>query len=149
MMLSSPRSVTKNFISWVSHLHRTCRSMNLVIIPALLCVPSIFHMERGFFNWRLPIFICFRVWGLMKLSVAPESMRTSFSAFLCEDCKRVGIFKLLYLHANMFFTPNARTQTDRFVHFKNPDQLLRPPALPLLYMTEEITFFLLASPFPF
>ena len=67
----------------------------------------------------------------MKLSVAPESTRISFSAFLCEDCKRVGIFKLLYLHANTLLTPNAHAQADGVTLRKNPDR--RPVLLPLSF----------------
>ena len=131
-ILSSPRSVTKNFMSLLVVPHRTWRSTKWVIAPALLCIPSIFQMVHGFFNWSVLIFICFRTLVLMKLSVAPESMRISFSAFLCEDYNRVGIFKLLYLHANTLLTPKVRAQAVRVAHLKNPYLHLRLPCLPQL-----------------
>src|ERR1700692_471594 len=128
---SSPKSVTKNFMSSVFDPHRTWRSTKSVMAPALLCVPSIFQTVLGFFNLRLPIFICFRILVLIKLSVAPESTRTCFSAFLCEDCKRVGILRLLYLHANTLFTPNTHAQTAGVACFKNPFLHLHRPPCPL------------------
>ena len=68
----------------------------------------------------------------MKLSVAPESMRTSFLAFLCEDCNRVGIFRLLYLHVNMLLTPKVCAQTVGVALLKNPDHHLLSLVLPRL-----------------
>ena len=133
MISSSPRSVTKNRISSILGPHRTWRSMKLVMAPALLCVPSIFQMVLGFGSFRLPIFINFRTLVLIKLSVAPESTSTSFPVFRCEDCNRVGIFKLLCLHVNTLFIPKiVRTQTDGVAHLKNPSLHLLPPCPPLL-----------------
>ena len=132
---SSPRSVTKNFMFLIIVPHRTWRSTKWVIFPDLFGVPSMFQTVRGFFNWSVPIFICFRTLVLMKLSVAPESTRISFSAFLCEDCNRVGIFKLLYLHANTLLTPKARAQAVGVALLKNPGhhlQSLVPPQLPFI-----------------
>ena len=90
-------------------------------------------MVLGFGSFRLPIYMNFRTLVLMKLSVAPESTSTSFPVFQCEDCNRVGIFKLLCLHANTLFIPKiVRTQTNGVAHLKNPYLHLLPPYLPLL-----------------
>ena len=124
---SSPRSITRNCISLTLGPHQTWRSTKSVMVPALLCVPSIFQMVLGFGSFRLPIFMYFRILVLIKLSMAPESMRTSFLAFWYEDCNRVGIFKLLCLRANMLFIPKiVHAQTDRVAHLENPCLHLLP-----------------------
>ena len=133
MISSSPRSVTKNHISSTLGSHQTWRLMKLVMAPALLCIPSIFQMVLGFGSFRLPIFMNFRTLVLIKLSVAPESTSTSFPVFRCEDCNRVGIFKLLCLHVNTLFIPKiVRAQTDGVAHLKNPYLHLLPPYPPRL-----------------
>jgi hypothetical protein len=91
------RSVMRNLISLDRSPHLTRRSTKCVMWPDLLCVPSIFQMVRGFGRFNFPIFILLRSLLLMKLSVAPESMRTCLSAFECVLCKRVGICNDLYL----------------------------------------------------
>ena len=60
----------------------------------------------------------------MKLSVAPESMRTCLSVVKYEDFKRVGICSNLNLLANTIFNSNLRrrAQTDGVAIFKNPPQ---------------------------
>ena len=132
MISSSPRSVTKNHISLTLGPHQTWRSTKLVMAPALLCVPSIFQMVLSFGSFRLLIFMYFRTMVLMKLSVASESTRTSFLAFWCED-NRVGICRLLCLHANTLFIPKiVCTQTDGVAHLKNPYRHLLPPYPPYL-----------------
>jgi hypothetical protein len=65
----------------------------------------------------------------MKLSVAPESTRTCLSAFECDDCKRVGIRRLLYLQAKTLLSPNVRAQAVGVALLKNPRRRLPPPAL--------------------
>jgi hypothetical protein len=130
MISSSPRSVTRNFMSSVLDPHRTWRSTKLVIVPALLWVPSMFQIALGFFRFRDPILNLFRSFVLMKLSVAPESTRTCLSALVCEDCKRVGIRKLLYLHAKTVFTPKVRAQAVGVAPLKNPCPHPRPPVPP-------------------
>jgi hypothetical protein len=69
----------------------------------------------------------------MKLSVAPESTSTCLLAFECDDCKRVGIRKLLYLHAKTLLIPKVRAQAVGGAPLKNPylhPRLLFPPLLP-------------------
>ena len=105
----------------------TCRSTHSVMVPALLCVPSMFQMVFGVWSRSLPIFILFRIFSLMKLSVAPESTRTSRSAFARAVCKRVGIFKDLYLHANTLLSHKVRAQAAGFAPFKNPIRIIHHP----------------------
>jgi hypothetical protein len=102
------------------------------MVPALLCVPSIFQMVLGFLSCSILIFICFRSLVQMKLSVAPESTSTCLSAFECDDCKRVGIHKLLYLHAKTLLSPKVRAQAVGGAPLKNPCFHLWPLFLPLL-----------------
>ena len=64
----------------------------------------------------------------MKLSVAPESTRTCLLAFECDDCKRVGIRRLLYLQAKTLLSPNVHAQAVGVALLKNPRRLLLPPA---------------------
>jgi hypothetical protein len=102
------------------------------MVPDLLCVPSMFHMVLGLLSCSDPIFIRFRSLLLMKLSVAPESTSTCLSAFECDDCKRVGIRELLYLHAKTLLIPKVRAQAVGDAPFKNPNVHPRSPVLPLL-----------------
>jgi hypothetical protein len=67
----------------------------------------------------------------MKLSVAPESTKTSLSAFECDDCKRVGICRLLYLQAKTLLSPSVCAQAVGVAHLKNLHCCLPSPALPL------------------
>src|ERR1700681_3067412 len=90
------------------------------MVPALLCVPSMFQMVLGFGRSAFPIFIRFNSCSLMKLSVAPESTRTCLSALECELCKRVGIRSDLYLHLKIRLTPKVRAQATGDTCFKNP-----------------------------
>jgi hypothetical protein len=66
----------------------------------------------------------------MKLSVAPESTRTCLSAFECDDCKRVGIHRLLYLQAKTLLSPNVHAQAVGVALLKNLHCHLLPPGLP-------------------
>jgi hypothetical protein len=63
----------------------------------------------------------------MKLSVAPESTSTCLLAFECDDCNRVGIRKLLYLHAKTLLIPKVRAQAVGDAPFKNPRVHFRSP----------------------
>ncbi len=56
----------------------------------------------------------------MKLSVAPESTSTFHSAFVCLECKIVGIFNDLYLHKNTLFNPKVRAMAAWVAPVKNP-----------------------------
>src|ERR1700758_3889964 len=88
--------------------------------PDLLCVPSTFQMVRSFLSLAMPIFICFRSFSLMKLSIAPESTRTCLSALEYKLCKRVGIHSDLYLHLKIVRNPRMHAQATGGIHFKNP-----------------------------
>ena len=57
----------------------------------------------------------------MKLSVAPESMRTCLSVVECKDFNRVGICSDLNLLVNTIFdySLRRRAQTDGVAIFKN------------------------------
>ena len=71
----------------------------------------------------------------MKLSVAPESMRTCLSVVEYKDFKRVGIHSDLYLLANTIFNSsfNRRTQTNGVAIFKNLPQNQPPSQFGLLW----------------
>ena len=135
MISSSPRSVMRKRISSLWSPARTSRFTHSLIVPALLCEPSMFQMVRGFLSLSRPIFILFRILVLIKLSVAPESTRTFLSAVECEVFKRVGIRNDLYLLTNVLFIPITRAQADGVACLKNPlfrlQRLfpLRPPFL--------------------
>src|SRR6266702_3034467 len=120
---SSPMWVTRKRISSFLGPTCTCRSTYSLIDPDLLWVPSIFQMYRGFFRDIFPIFILLRSLSLIKLSVAPESTRTSRSAFVCLECKIVGIFNDLYLHENTFLSPKVRAMAAWVAPAKNPAPL--------------------------
>src|SRR6266702_918675 len=118
--LSSPIWVTRKRISSFLGPTCTCRSTYSLIDPDLLWVPSIFQMYRGFFRGIFPIFILLRSFSLMKLSVALESTSTSHSAFVCLECKIVGIFNDLYLHENTFLSPKVHAMAAWVAPAKNP-----------------------------
>src|SRR6266702_385562 len=120
---SSPMWVTRKRISSFLGPTCTCRSTYSLIDPDLLWVPSIFQMYWGFFRGIFPIFILLRSFSLMKLSVAPELTRTSRSAFVCLECKIVGIFNDLYLHENTFLSPKVRAMAAWVAPAKNPAPL--------------------------
>ena len=81
----------------------------------------------------------------MKLSVAPESTRTSRSAFVRAVCKRVGIFRDLYLHANALLSRKVRAQAAGFAPFKNPIRIYHRPRLLLSLLLRKVPAFLLRS----
>ena len=84
--------------------HLTWRSTKSLMVPSLFRVASIFQMAHGLESRSFLIFILFKSFLLMKLSVAPESMRTCLSAFECALCNRVGICINLYLQVNTLLT---------------------------------------------
>src|SRR6266702_6345675 len=117
---SFPMWVTRKRISSFLGPTCTCRSTYSLIVPALLWVLSIFQMYQGFFRGIFPIFILLRSFSLMKLLVAPELTSTSRLAFICLECKIVGIFNDLYLHKNTFFNPKLRAMAAWVAPIKNP-----------------------------
>ena len=64
----------------------------------------------------------------MKLSVAPESVRTCLSAVECDFCKRVGIRRDLYLQAKTLLSPSVRAQAVGVARPKNLHQVHLSPA---------------------
>jgi hypothetical protein len=66
----------------------------------------------------------------MKLSVTPELMRTCLLALECNDCKRVGIHRLLYLQAKTLLSPNVCAQAVGLHILKNLCHHLLLPDLP-------------------
>src|SRR6266702_27910 len=94
---SFPRFVSRNRRTLVSAPVRTCRSVKWVIFPSWLCVPSTFQILRGTPSGSDVILSRWSRFLHMKLSVAPESMRTSLSAVACADSNNTGIRMDLYL----------------------------------------------------
>ena len=84
MRSSPPKSVTRNFITSCLSPVQTSRSTQCVSAPALLVVPSIFHIFRGLSRGWLPRPSCWSSFGWIKLSVAPESTRIVLSAVACN-----------------------------------------------------------------
>jgi hypothetical protein len=70
----------------------------------------------------------------MKLSVAPESMRTCLSAVECEVCKRVGICRDLYLQAKTLLSPKVCAQAVGVAPLKNLRLVLPSPVRPQLLL---------------
>src|ERR1700735_4457750 len=99
---------------------RTSRFTHSLMVPALLCIPSIFQMVRGFLSRSLLIFILLRILELIKLLVAPESTRTCLSAVKCEVCKRVGIRRDLYLQTKTLLQFNVCAPADGVAPQENP-----------------------------
>ena len=64
--------------------------------PILLGVPSTFRTFRILCSWHSGIFNSLTSRGWMKLSVAPESSNTSFSARLPSVHSETGIFINLF-----------------------------------------------------
>ena len=94
---SPPRSVMRNFITSCRSLVRTSRSMQWVSAPALLVVPSIFHIFRGLSRGWLPRPSRLSSFGWIKLSVAPESTKMVLLAVACKVWKETGTFIERYL----------------------------------------------------
>ena len=118
---SSPRSMIKKCISCLLSPTRTSKFTHSQIVPALLWVLLIFQMVLGVLSWSFPILSLFRSLLLMKLSVAPESMRTCLLVVECKDFKRVGIHSDLYLLVKTIFdsTFSRHAQTNGVASFKN------------------------------
>src|SRR6266702_2844245 len=83
------------------------------MVPSWLWVPSTFQIFMGVSTGRYPILSRWRRFLDMKLSVAPESTRTSRSAIACADSNRTGIHIDRYLLLYMLIR-NAFTQAARF-----------------------------------
>ena len=89
---SPPRSVTRNFMTSCQSPVQTSRSTQCVSAPALLVVPSIFHIFRGLSRSWLPRPSRWSSFGWIKLSVAPESTKMVLSAVACNVGKEMGTF---------------------------------------------------------
>ena len=94
---SPPRSVTRNFMISCLMPVRTSRSMQCVSTPALLVVPSMFHIFHGLSRSWLPRPSRLSSFGWIKLSVAPESTKIVLSAVACKVQKETGTFIERYL----------------------------------------------------
>ena len=117
---SPPRSVTRNFIISCLLPVRTSRSTQWVSTPALLVVPSIFHIFRGLSRGWLPRPSCWSNFGWMKLSVAPESTKIVLSAVVCKVQKGTGTFMERYLVIYTDLQPIALAQAEGLERPKNP-----------------------------
>ena len=110
MRSSTPRSVTRNFITSCLSPVQTSKSMQCVSTPALLVVPSIFHIFRGLSKGWLPRPSRLSSFGWIKLSVAPESTKIVLSAVACKVRKETGTFIERYLVIYTDLQPIALAQ---------------------------------------
>src|SRR6266702_5142223 len=94
---SFPRFVIRKRRVFVYVPVHTCRLVKWVIAPSWLCVPSTFQICMGFSTGRYPILSLWSTFLDIKLSVAPESIRTSLSAIACADSNKTGIHMDRYL----------------------------------------------------
>ena len=117
---SPPRSVTRNFIISCLLPVRTSKSTQWVSAPALLVVPSIFQIFRGFSKGWLPRPSRLSIFGWMKLSVAPESTKIVLSAMACKVRKETGTFIERYLVMYTDLQPIALAQAEGLERPKNP-----------------------------
>ena len=118
---SSPlRSVTRNFITSCLSPVQTSRSTQCVSAPALLVVPSIFHIFRGLSRGWLPSLSHLSNFGWIKLSVAPESTKMVLSAMVCKVRNETGTFIERYLVIYTDLQPIALAQAVGFERPKNP-----------------------------
>ena len=117
---SPPRSVTRNFITSCLSPVRTSRSTQCVSAPALLVVPSIFHIFRGLSRSWLPRPSLQSSFGWIKLSVAPESTKIVLSAVACKVWKETGTFIERYLVIYTDLQPIALAQAEGLELPKNP-----------------------------
>ena len=120
IILSSPRLVTKKHMGSFFSPVVTSRVVNSLSSPALLGVPSMFHIFRAASKGIVPIPNCFSSQGSRKLSVAPESTRTSWTAIFCAVSKCMGTFKDLYWLYCTLEMPKALAQAAGFEPTKNP-----------------------------
>ena len=118
---SSPlRSVTRNFMTSCLLPVQTSRSTQCVSTPALLVVPSIFHIFHGLSRGWLPSPSRLSSFGWMKLSVAPESTKIVLSAVVCKVRNEMGTFIERYLVIYTDLQPIALAQAVGFKRPKNP-----------------------------
>ena len=117
---SPPRSVTRNFMTSCLSPVRTSRSTQCVSAPALLVVPSIFHIFRGLSRGWLRSPSRLSNFGWIKLSVAPESTKMVLSAVVCKVRNETGTFIEQYLVMYTDLQPIALAQAVGFEHPKNP-----------------------------
>ena len=117
---SPPRSVMRNFITSCLSPVRTSRSTQCVSAPALLVVPSIFHIFHGLSRSWLPRPNLLRSFRCMKLSMAPESTRNLLSAMACKVLNEMGTFRERYLVIYTDLQPIALAQANGFERPKNP-----------------------------
>ena len=117
---SPPRSVTKNFMISCLLPVRTSRSTQCVSAPALLVVPSIFHIFRGLSRGWLPRPSRLSSFRWIKLSVAPESTKMVLSAVVCKVRNETGTFIEWYLVMYTDLQPIALAQAVGFERPKNP-----------------------------
>ena len=117
---SPPRSVTRNFMTSCLSPVRTSRSTLCVSAPALLVVPSMFHIFRGLSRGWLPSPSHLSSFGWIKLSVAPESTKIVLSAVACKVWNETGTFIERYLVMYTDLQPIALAQAVGFERPKNP-----------------------------
>ena len=94
---SPPKLVTRNFITSCLAPVQTSKSTQCVSAPALLVVPSMFHIFRGLSRSCFPRPSRLSSFGWIKLSVAPESTKIVLSAVACKVQKETGTFVEWYL----------------------------------------------------
>ena len=117
---SPPKSVTRNFMTSCRSPVQTSRSTQCVSAPALLVVPSMFHIFRGLSRGWLPRPSHLTSFGWIKLSVAPESTKMVLLAMACKVRKETGTFIERYLVIYTDLQPIALAQAVRFERPKNP-----------------------------
>ena len=120
MRSSPPKSVTKNFITSSLSPVRTSKSTQCVSAPALLVVPSIFHIFRGLSKGWLPRPSRLSSFRWIKSSVAPESTKIVLLAVACKVQKETGTFIERYLVIYTDLQPIALAQAEGLERPKNP-----------------------------
>ena len=120
MRSSPPRSVTRNLMTSCCVPVRTSRSMQCVSAPALLVVPSMFHILHGLSRSWLPNPSLLSNFRWMKLSVALESTKIFLSAMAHKVLNKTGTFMEQYLVIYTDLQPIALAQAVGFKCPKNP-----------------------------
>ena len=120
---SCPRSMIRNLILFCFSPVCTLRSTYSVILPALLLVPSMFHIFLDRSSFWVPRASLLISQGCIKLSVALESTRICLSALAYAVWNETGIFILWYLarytvlHLSIQMTLPQAVGSE---YFKNP-----------------------------
>ena len=117
---SPPKSVTRNFMTSCQLPVQTSRSMQCVCTPALLFVPSIFHIFRCLSRGWLPRLSRLSSFGRIKLSITLESTKMVLLAVACKVWKETGTFIEQYLVIYTDSQPIALAEAIGFEHPKNP-----------------------------